>query len=189
MTTTPQAIFRALIAEWTNVAAAITAIASFFISIASYRTASRALWISEQQERRKQPQLFLSLLESFIERTPQAETVYSFWLSIRNPTDSDNALASIEMHIRYVVASGVSLTVRLPTAPSDGSASKNQESRLKVPSRVAAHDTISGWCEFVLKRNFIDEHTIESYQIVLTDSHQGETSVDVILISEKQGAV
>lgn len=187
MTTTLQVIFQAVIAEWTNIAAATTAVAAFVLSIASYRTASRALWISEQQEQRKRPQLFLSLLDSSIHRAPQGESIYSFWLSIRNPTDSDNALALIEMHIRYVIVGGVSLTVKLPT--SSGSALVGKEARLVIPSRVAAHDTISGWCEFILNPNVINGHTIDGYQIVLTDSHQAETSVEAILVTEKRHAI
>jgi hypothetical protein len=60
---------------------------------------------------------------------------------------------------------------------------------LVTPARVAAHDTVSGWCDFRLKPDFLSGRMIDCYQIVLTDSHQTETSVDALVVSEKRHAV
>jgi hypothetical protein len=113
----------------------------------------------------------------------------SFSLSVGNPTDSDNAIAQIEMHLRYLIEDAALMTVKLP--PSVGTCDPAKDSRrwLTTPARVAAHDTVSGWCDFVVKPGILNGRPIDGYQIVLTDSHQAETSVDALVVSEKRHAV
>lgn len=180
-----QAMLRISAKNWTDIVVAVMAVAAFIVSVGSFRVSSRALRLSEQQEQRKQPRLVPRLLDSHFERLSDGGRAYSFSLSVGNPTDSDNAIAHIEMHLRYLIEDAASMTVKLPAChpPEDCCG------RLTIPSRVAAHDTVSGWCDFRLKPNFLSGRTIDGYRIVLTDSHQTETSVDALVVSEKRHAV
>jgi hypothetical protein len=174
--------------DLTDIVVAVMAVAAFIVSVGSFRVSSRALRLSEQQEQRKQPRLVPRLLDSHFESLSEGGRVYSFSLSVGNPTDSDNAIAQIEMHLRYLIDGDVSMTVKLP--PSVGvCVPKNDHPRLITPFRIAAHDTASGWCDFILKPSFLSGRRIDGYQIVLTDSHQAETSVDALVVSEKRHAV
>lgn len=183
-----QAILKVSAKDRTDIVVAVMAIAAFVVSIGSFRVSSRALRLSEQQEQRKQPRLVPRLLDSHFESLAEGGRVYSFSLSVGNPTDSDNAIAQIEMHLRYFIDGDVAMTVKLP--PLVGIyVSASDHPRLTTPSRIAAHDTASGWCDFVLKPGILSGRPIDGYQIVLTDSHQAETSVDALVVSEKRHAV
>jgi len=183
------AILQKAAEDWTDIVVAIMAIAAFIVSVASLLVSLRALRLSEKQEKRKQPQLFPSLLESHFENLLEGGRIYSFWLLVRNATDSDNAIAQIEMHLRYLIDSDVSMTVKLPPSEVNMSGHVNNYPRLIAPSRIAAHDTASGWCNFLVKPGILAGHKIEGHQIVLTDSHQAETHVDALVVSEKPRAI
>lgn len=175
--------------DWTDIVVAVMAVAAFIVAVGSFRVSSRALRLSEQQDQRKQPRLFSRLLDSHFENLAEGGRVYSFWLSVGNPTDSDNAIAQIEMHLRYLIEGDVAMTVKLPALPVSICAPMNDHPRLIMPSRIAAHDIASGWCDFVIKPGILSGRRIEGYQIVLTDSHQAETSVDALVVSEKRHAI
>ncbi len=184
-----QAILRASAKDWTDVVVAVTAVAALIVALRSLGVSSRALRLSEKQEQRKQPRLVPKLLDSHFENLTEGGRVYSFLLSVANPTDSDNAIAQIEMHLRYVIEGDVSMIVKLPTSPIGICDRANDHPRLTTPSRIAAHDTASGWCDFVIKPGILSGRAIEGYQIVLTDSHQAERSIDALVVSEKRRAV
>jgi hypothetical protein len=175
--------------EWPDIVVAGMAVAAFIVAVMSFRVSSRALRLSEKQEQRRQPRLIPRLLASQFENRPEGGRVYSFSLSVGNPTDSDNAIAQIEMHLRYLIDGSTPITVKLP--PSVGSCDRANDTspRLITPCRVAAHDTVSGWCNFVVTPDILGGRAIEGYQIVLTDSHQADASVDALVVSEKQHAV
>lgn len=175
--------------DWTNIVVAGAAIAALLVSLRSLRVSSRALRLSEQQERRKEPRLVPRLLDSYSENLAEGDRVYSFSLSVGNPTDSDNAIAQIEMHLRYRVDDFASITVKLSPSVHTCPPASSIRPRLIAPSRIAAHDTISGWCDFIVNLGIVGGHMIDGYQIVLTDSHQGETAVEPLVVSEKRHAV
>jgi hypothetical protein len=184
-----RAILRMSAKNWTDIVVSVMAVAAFVVAVGSFRVSSRALRLSEQQEQRKQPRLFPRLLDSHFESMAEGGRVYSFWLSVGNPTDSDNAIAQIEMHLRYLIDGDVSMTVKLPPSSLGIRDPTNDHPRLITPARIAAHDTASGWCNFVVKPGILSGRTIDGYQIVLTDSHQAETSVDALVVSEKRHAI
>ncbi len=175
--------------DWTDIVVAGMAVAAFAVAVMSYRVSSRALRLSEKQEQRKQPLLIPRLLASHFEDLAEGGRVYSFSLSVGNPTDSDNAIAQIEMHLRYLVDGSTSITVKLPSSIGIDDPANDPSPRLITPCRVAAHDTVSGWCDFVVKPDILGGRAIEGYQIVLTDSHQADASVDAFVVSEKRHAV
>ncbi len=175
--------------DWTDVVVAGAAIAALLVSLRSLRVSSRALQLSEKQERRKEPRLVPKLLDSCFEDLAEGDRAYSLSLSVGNPTDSDNAIAQIEMHLRYRIDDSASITVKLSPSVGTCSPASSIGPRLVAPSRIAAHDTISGWCDFIVKPGIVGGHMIDGYKIVLTDSHQVETAVEPFVVSEKRHAV
>ena len=174
------------IKEWTDIVVAVAAIAALFVSLVSLRLSSRALRLSEKQEERREPKLVPRLVDSHFEDLASGDRIYSCLLSVGNPADSDNAVAQIEMHLRYFIDGFTLATVKLPSA---GDQRNTKLSRLIAPTRIAAHDTVSGWCSFLVKSAILNGRAVEGYRIVITDSHQGEATVEPLVISEKRDAV
>jgi hypothetical protein len=189
VTTLARAILQISAKDWADIVVVAMAVAAFIVSIGSFRVSARALRLSEQQERRRQPRLFPKLLESQFENLTEGGRVYSFLLSVGNSTDSDNAIAQIEMHLCYMIDGDVSMTVKLPPSLVNSCYPVGERPRLVAPSRIAAHDTVSGWCDFAVKPGILGGRRIEGYRVVLTDSHQIETSVDVLIVSEKRHVI
>jgi hypothetical protein len=175
--------------DWTDIVVAVAAVAALLVALTSFRVSLHALRLSEKQERRKEPRLVPRLLDSHVENLAGGDRVYSFSLSVGNPTDSGNAIAQVEMHLRYLIDDSASITVKLPPLVGASGPANTIHPRLITPSRIAAHDTVSGWCDFVVKSGILSGHTIDGYRIVLTDSHQAETSVEAFVVSERRHAV
>ena len=76
---------------WIVFASLVVSICS---AIYSGRKASRALAISESQERRRQPQLGIYLAKAHRRVTPKRQ-LFGFLVSVANPTDINNAVARI----------------------------------------------------------------------------------------------
>ena len=91
------------------------------------------------------------------------------------------------MHLRYLLDGDRTMTVKLPALP-DSHTSTGDRVRLLTPSRIAAHDTILGWCDFLVESGILNGRAIEGYKVVLTDSQQAEASVDVHVVSEQRHA-
>lgn len=174
--------------DWTDIVVALTAVAALVVSAMSLRVSLRALRISEQQERRKEPRLAPKLLDSYFNKSNRVDRVYSFWLSVGNPTDSDNAIAQIDMHLSYHVDDATLVTVKLPPLNVRDS-EHDSRPRLLTPCRIEAHDTVSGWCDFIVKSDLLNGRAIDAYRIVLTDSHHNETAVDPLVVGENPHAV
>lgn len=189
MITEAQAILPMSAKDWTDIVVAVAAIAALIVSARSFSVSARALRLSELQEQRKQPRLVPRLLDSYYKSLCEGVRVYSFSLSVANPTDSDNAIAQIEMHLRYRIDDSVSITVKLTPSFGIDTSAEDTYRRLTMPSRVAAHDTVSGWCDFVIMPDITNGHIIDVYQIVLTDSHQVETGVDAFIVNEQRRAL
>ena len=188
MTVTGTIISQILAKSWTDIVVAGMAVAAFIVSVGSFKVSLQALRLSQRQDDRKQPKLSLSLLDSYFESLPETGRLYSFLLSLGNPTDSDNAVAQIEMHLSYVIEDNILMTVKLPPSLADFDSYTNNHPRLRTPFRITAHDTASGWCNFLIAPGVLGGRRVESYQIVVTDSHLAETSVDAFVVSEKRHA-
>lgn len=173
----------ATLKEWFDIAVAATAIAAFLVSLVSLFFSWRATQLADRQEARRKPQLLPRLLEGHFVALPNGARSYSFKLSVRNPSDSDNAVAAIDLHVSYAVRGGVMVTAKLP-ASVQRSEPPQATPAFAVPSKLAAHDAIAGWCDFLVEREILSGG-IESYRLVLTDSHEVQASVDVFIVREK----
>ena len=169
-----------------HVVMAALPVLAIVISLVSLIYSRQSLKIAEAQEKRRRPVLTTGLVESFLTPAAKLGRIYSFHISVRNPSDADNAIASVEFAIRYS-AGDASFNVKLPPSAflmlgEDG------RRPLEVPTRLAAHDTVAGWCDFVVGPQLLDKGRIDSYDIIITDTHQAETRLEVSVVRERPHA-
>lgn len=97
---------------WTDLLAIIIAIISLGVSLINlyfyYQSHRRAY----QQEKRQQPNLLLEHIDSWVRKEKSSRT-YAFRLSVKNPTDSDNAISSVDLCLTYLTPSNTQMTVKL----------------------------------------------------------------------------
>src|SRR5438105_4174104 len=152
------------------------AFASLVVSICSTiysgRKSSRALAISENQERRRQPQLGIYLANAYRCITAKRQ-FFSFLVSVTNPTDINNAVARAELQITYLVRDDASIVCRVQhdrtledTQNHDGDPSPTV---FTLPLRIDAHQTASGRFLFALDNDAIGKGTIDAHNLILED--------------------
>lgn len=138
--------------------------------------------LAEAQDRRREPKLLPEYLSGhFSTDAATGARTYHVHLAIRNPTDSDNAVARIEFNLIYRLPDGTLITARVAAA-NDGT----QGPTLSVPQRIGAHETVAGWCAFVVDAAVIAGRHIEGYTVELNDSHGQLTSVTPLILSERK---
>lgn len=171
------------IKDWAPLGISIVALLFSFAGIGFSR---RAVRLAERQEERKNPLLVPELREGYFVKRQDDARVYFFLLSVRNPTDSDNAIARIELHLRYLLNSGVPITAKF--GPDKPNVFFDNRIRLHAPHRIGARDTVSGWCDFTIEAAALNGNSIDGYQIVLADSHGTDATVNVLVIHERTHA-
>ena len=163
-------------------------VAAWVAAVFAYLTArrsGRALRLAEQQEARRRPVLVLYLHRGYLRRTEE-ERVYAFMLSVSNPSDSNNAIAQIDLRIEYRAPSNFLAAVNVPAVPQDDEmlGGDNNHSRLEIPIRVDAHHTVAGWVFFRVKTALLVDCSIDTYIILTTDSHGERVSIETALVRE-----
>lgn len=167
---------------WISFSALIVSIVS---AIYSGRKSSRALAISEEQERRKQPDLIIYPAISYRRLLPNSQ-VFGFLVSISNPTDINNSVARAELKLEMVRKNALTV-YRLPHNPvllETVPASAGQSPAIALPLRVDAHQTASGWLFLSEKREFFDNGSVDLHQLVLEDSHGVVVTTDALMVRE-----
>jgi hypothetical protein len=90
---------------------------------------------------------------------------------------------AVEFAIRYSIGEtnyNVKLGLSEHLVPDD-----LERKQLLVPVRVATHDTVSGWCDFVIGPNLLNDGRIESYELIVTDTHDAETRIELSVVGER----
>ena len=105
-----------------------------------------------------------------------------------NPTDTSNSIVRAELQITYFLENDIAVTCRIQhnQALAEESAS-NPEDAAKIfslPSRIDAHETLSGWFLFSLDDNVIGQGTVDSHSLVLEDTHSISTDSGPIMVRE-----
>jgi hypothetical protein len=108
-----------------------------------------------------------------------------FLFSVSNPSDSDNAIAQIDLRIEYRTTSNFLSAVYVPSVSLDDEMFRqDNHSRLGIPVRVDAHQTVTGWVFFRVKKALLEDCTVDTYIIVTTDSHGEKISIETALPQE-----
>jgi hypothetical protein len=173
---------------WISGLALLVSICSAFFSWRSGRNAARALAISENQEKRRQPQLGVYLVVNGFRRLLPKRQLFGFLVSISNPTDINNSVARAELKIAYLIENDVSASCRIQHNPTLGETIGNETassaSVFALPLRVDAHQTVSGWFVFSLDNDVIGKGTVDGHSLVLEDTHGISTETDPIMVRE-----
>ncbi len=170
--------------RWMPLAAALAAWVAAFFAYLTARRSGRALRLAEQQEERRRPALVLYMHSGYLRRKDE-DRVYMFLLSVSNPSDIDNAIARLDLRIRYNTVSGFPATVDVPSvAQHSGMFPGDDHAGLEIPVNLDAHKTVVGRVFFLLKRALLKGCRVDGYEVIATDSHQSQTSIEVALVQE-----
>jgi hypothetical protein len=174
--------------KWMPFAAAIAAWVAAIFAYLTDRRSSRVLRLAELQEERRRAGLVLYLMRGYVRRTDE-NRIYAFLLSVSNPSDSNNAIAQIDLRIGYRTSSNYLAAVDIPTSSqNDDMFGKTMEgynnSCLEIPISVNAHHTAVGWVFFQTKRALFKDCSIDTYTIIATDSHREQSSIETSLVHE-----
>lgn len=174
--------------NFANVAAAWLALGIALLSLLASR---KALRLSEAREKRQLPRLVIYLADGYFRTLPGSnDRIYAFLLSISNPADSDNAIAEIQLCIKYRVTQKPTMVIKISSDATLKNFFDNpMRVTLQIPVRVDAHQTIQGWCLFRADSVLFKGALIEGYEIGFIDSHKIEHSIEPIIISEYVDAV
>jgi hypothetical protein len=169
-----------------TVASATAAWMALLLSVLNFFASRKALRISEQQEARRKPSVVAYLQEGYIAvGVKPGSRVYAILTSLSNRSDSNNAIAQATLLLTYVKYSGTRLTLKvsaegeLPSAFADKSAN-----HIRVPIRIDAHQTVSGWCFFAVDDAILEDSHIDRTQVAFVDSHGNESTVEPLIIRE-----
>jgi hypothetical protein len=179
-------------ADIQDLAAIATAGAAWLALLLSFlgiRFSRKALRLQEQQEGRRRPLLTPDLRDGFVRVAPDGSSrLYAFLLSGTNGSDSDNAVADVDLRLTYTTRASVLMTVKVRSNAEVGKAFVDGAGPpLVTPARVDAHQTISGWCFFRVEEAVLEGSTVERYIVALVDSHGIEATIEPMIVREYRG--
>ncbi|WP_092751139.1 hypothetical protein [Rhizobium aethiopicum] len=172
------------------------AVLSLFISIASLSLGLVNAYIAWQnrnlalrQDARKRPALTCYLSHGF-HKTDESGRAFSLLVQVRNPSDSNNAVADAELVIRYLTSERVLMTLKLPaTRDGAGGFVRGQVDVLSLPAKVPAHEIVSGWLHFLAPEDLLLGRVIDGYDLEITDTHEAKTIIKANLMQEYRDEV
>ena len=162
------------------------AVAGLSLSLVNSYFAWRRGRLAAEQEKRRILRLDTSLIHSFYQNDEKTgDRSYAFQLTVRNPSDSNNAISEVDLAITYLTTERIQMTVKIrANEPNSSSFVHGQQNLLEIPNPVTAHNTISGWLRFRIPAAVISGNEIESYKLILRDTHGDTTGVVPILVQE-----
>lgn len=137
-----------------------------------------------KQDARKVPTLTCYLSHGF-QKTSETGRAFSLLVQVRNPSDSNNAVANAELVVRYLTRERVLMTLKLPAnRDRAGNFVRGQDDMLLLPAKVPAHEVISGWLQFLTPVDLLAGVAIDGYELELTDTHEAKTTITPNLMQE-----
>jgi hypothetical protein len=168
-----------------TVASATAAWIALVLSIINARTSRRALRLSEQQEARRKPSLAVYLQEGFVSPSPQRDArIYALLLSVSNKSDNNNSVAEATLHLTYSKPELRELTVKFVATMDVLPPFQRNQASLPIPTRIDAHQAISGWYYFCVDDAILDSARVERTIIVLRDTHGNEIAAEPLILRE-----
>jgi hypothetical protein len=168
---------------WLSAGSILIASCSAFASWLSFRTARRALYISENQEARKKPHLKVYFANGYRLLVSDGQ-IFAFLVSVSNPTDIDNSIFRAELRVSCQADHSETI-IRLSHEEQLASAIKIANENLgafALPARIDAHQTLSGWFLFKIPNSVLGERTVADHTLILEDTHGATSSTDSIMV-------
>lgn len=155
------------------VVAVAISICSLAISLRSSNTSRKALRIGQAQESRRLRGLSGNLINALFDLDDDY-IYYEISISVSNPSDNPNAIASLELWVDYHKDVN-HLTLRILARLRAGSFD------LEVPARLESGNTVAGDIYFEVPRKLVQPNLIDGYHVAIIDTHQSVSSVDFSL--------
>jgi hypothetical protein len=168
------------------VASAMAAWMALLLSVLNFFTSRKALRISEQQEARRKPSVVVYLGDAYIAVGAKAGSrIYAILISLSNRSDSNNAIAQAVLHLTYVKSNRTQLTLKVGAEGEPPSAFRDKSANhLRVPIRIDAHQTVSGWCFFSVDDAIVEGSRIDRTRVAFVDTYGNESTVESLIIRE-----
>jgi hypothetical protein len=170
---------------WVAAASLIVAIGSAIVSFFSFRNSTRAVAISERQEKRHSPRLQVYFANGY-RRLVSKRQLFGFLVSVSNPTDINNSIARAELQITNLLSDGSKTFFRIKHNPEVAQGMDNLKNDaahvFSLPARIDAHQTLSGWLLFVLDNEMVGNGTVDGHRLILEDTHGLATDTDPIMV-------
>lgn len=141
---------------WIAIVSVAVVLTGVFIAYRSSRIANTSLRLNEEKARARKPNLVADWTEGFVRKTPTGSgRIYAFSLLLSNRADTNNALASIELNIKFLRGDGT-LGNRLLVHNEKllEHLGLDSASPFDLPARLSSRDTITGWAIFELDDSF-----------------------------------
>ncbi len=171
---------------WLAVGSIVVSAIAALNSLQSRRIAARALALNEAQEQRRQPRLRVSLVDGY-RRVFPGKQLFGFLLSVTNPTDANNSIATAELKVTYFITDNVKGTCRLlhnADIAQVADVNKPKPNVFTIPMRLEAHHTATGWLFFSLEDSIFKGRSIDAHKILLEDSNGTWTTTEAIAVRE-----
>jgi hypothetical protein len=111
--------------------------------------------------------------------------VYAILISLSNRSDSNNAIAQAMLLLTYVKSNGAQLTLKVDAKGEPPNAfTEKSANHLRVPIRIDAHQTVSGWCFFSVDDAILEDSHIDRTQVAFVDTYGNESTVEPLIIRE-----
>lgn len=163
-------------ADWATVAGVLVALLAVLVPF--FYTRKQDI----RRENASLPQLVANLVEGRVRRE-QSRRVYELQFTVRNLSDSSNAIADAELRISYNIRDERELLLRLPSVEL-GLAGNSVCPVLHLPILIPSKATVRGTLAFVLDEAVLGQKHIDRYQAILTDTHGIETIIEPISLRE-----
>jgi len=168
-----------------DIATAIAAWLALILSIFSIVISWKTQRLAQRQEERRKPILVPYFFDGYVRfNTDPFSRIYAFLVSVSNPSDSDNAVAEVDLQLTYTTQTGIQMKVKMRADPALESSFGDGSRSLQIPARVDAHQTVSGWTYFRVEEALLKGAVIDGYSVVLNDSHGNLVALEPIMVRE-----
>lgn len=173
---------------WAAVASAFFAAIAVWYTYRSANIARKSLELTQEQERRRTPNLEPYLIDGHILRVRLQEMrVYVFSISITNKSDAENSVKELRFAISFNRGQGPDSTI---IVTHDASLAKysslSSPEPLSIPLSIAAYQTIQGMALFRTDDTLLQGTGINAYSLQIIDSHNTQSILRPIILQEKE---
>jgi len=90
----------------------------------------------------------------------------------------------IELQVDYTIRYGICMSVKIPATPNAQNFLGPGPNVLLPPVSIEAHQTVVGWIMFELAESLVEGSRVDTYTVLLRDSHQNTTRIEQGIIRE-----
>ena len=166
------------------IAAIVVAAISILVAWRSHVVAKKAFRLAETEHEERYLSVRAYLIWAY-KRRIESVTYCFFAVSYTNQATVANSISSVDLEIEYTDSNGLLNKVKIrPTSAEAPSFQDDGLSRIDVPKRLDARESVSGWYTFAIPKNDYQQISVDCYR-VHAQLASGETaSVRTFLVNE-----